>query len=627
MLLNVVPVTITADNGNAVSTYAFLDNGCTDTLIDRELAEYLGLQGSPEQIGISTSTDSENLVESNRVSFTLSSADGSGEDIHVTDAYVLPDLNQSQRILPEEIDVRRYSHLQDIDFPAVDIRRVSILVGSNIPYPHIQKEVGVPEDKKRGLYGCRYALGWCVSGPYDVKRRQGITANFVSLSQMPDDFIQRFWNLEDYGAVNSGEKPLSVEDKRALKIIEDTTRLVGGHYEVGLLWKNDERMLPNNHTMANQRSESLRRRLTKLGNEQMAIKYREVHVHLAGLTTDPVEVKIEGSALKPTEGSAESPMQVLITSCSDWTRLRRRVAWFLRFAQFMQDKKTARTGRLTIEDYDAATLAMSRIVQKVAYSHEIKDLKMNGVIKSSSKIAALNPELDAYGVLRVNGRGRHMSVASTAGQQIILARHHPVASLIVRHMHHCIGHLGREHVMARLRENFWIPQACVLVRSVLDRCLKCKKLNARPITQQMAPLPKARLMAYEPPFSCTGMDLFGPLYVKHGRGTAKRWCCLFTCLTTRCVHLELVNSVETDDFIMCLRRFINRRGDVKELRCDNGSNFVGGERELRKSLQEWNHAQIEQELIQAAASGSFNRRPPRVCLACGNVWYAVRRQS
>ena len=133
VLSNVVPVTITADNGKAVSTYAFLDNGCTDTLIDRELAEYLGLQGTPEQIGISTITDSENLVESNRVSFTLSSADGSGEDIHITDAYVLPDLNQSQRILPEEIDVRRYSHLQDIDFPAADIRRVSILWAVTFP--------------------------------------------------------------------------------------------------------------------------------------------------------------------------------------------------------------------------------------------------------------------------------------------------------------------------------------------------------------------------------------------------------------------------------------------------------------------------------------------------------------
>ena len=108
------------------------------------------------------------------------------------------------------------------------------------------------------------------------------------------------------------------------------------------------------------------------------------------------------------------------------------------------------------------------------------------------------------------------------------------------------------------------------------------------MVQQMAPLPEARLMAYEPPFSYTGMNLFGPLYVKHGRGTTKRWCCLFTCLTTRCVHLEVVSSMDTDDFVMCLRRFINRRGEVKEICCDNGSNFVGARRELKESLEKWN---------------------------------------
>ena len=84
-------------------------------------------------------------------------------------------------------------------------------------------------------------------------------------------------------------------------------------------------------------------------------------------------------------------------------------------------------------------------------------------------------------------------------------------------------------------------------------------------------------MAYQPPFSYSGKDLFCPLQVKHGRGTARRWCCLLTCINTRAVHLELVQSMNTDDFLMCLRRFINHRGEVSELRCDRGSNFVRAE--------------------------------------------------
>ena len=218
-------------------------------------------------------------------------------------------------------------------------------------------------------------------------------------------------------------------------------------------------------------------------------------------------------------------------------------------------------------------MAIAKIVQGSAYALEIRDLKSKGAIRASSKIAALNPGLDDQGVLRVNGRGQKRVSESTIGRQIILPRNHAVAEKIVCHVHHFIGHLGRQHVIAKLWEDFWIPQIRVLVRSVLSRCVKCKKVLAKPMIQQMAPLPKARLMAYEPPFSYTGMDLFGPLYVKHGRGTTKRWCCLFTCLTTHCVHLEVVNSMGTDDLVTCLRRFINRRGEVKEIRCDNGSNF------------------------------------------------------
>ena len=276
VLLNVVPVIINAANGNTVSTYAFLDSGCTDTLIDRGLVDHLGIQGIPEQIGINTITNSGKVVESNRVSFTLSSVESLGESIEVSAAYVLPDLNQSQRALPERIDFRNHSHLCDIEFPAVDIKRVSILVGNNIPYAHIQKEVRVPEDARKGLYGCRYPLGWCVRGCYGVKNPQGVSVNFVSVDHKPDDLIEKFWKLEDFGAVKPGEKPLSIEDKRAMQIIKDTIRLVDGRYEVGMLWRKDERWFPNNLVMARQRLESLRRRLMKSGSEEMAIKYGEV---------------------------------------------------------------------------------------------------------------------------------------------------------------------------------------------------------------------------------------------------------------------------------------------------------------------------------------------------------------
>lgn len=90
-------------------------------------------------------------VEPNRTSFTLNSVESFGESIEVSEAYFLSNLNLSQQGFPQQIDVCNHFHWCDIEFPAVNIMRVSILVGNNIPYAHIQK-VQVSEDARKGLW-------------------------------------------------------------------------------------------------------------------------------------------------------------------------------------------------------------------------------------------------------------------------------------------------------------------------------------------------------------------------------------------------------------------------------------------------------------------------------------------
>ena len=95
------------------------------------------------------------------------------------------------------------------------------------------------------------------------------------------------------------------------------------------------------------------------------------------------------------------------------------MAWLLRFVQFVKDKQNAKTGRLTVDDFDAATAAIVRIVQGLAYTQEIKDLRSNGAVKPSSKVVSLNPKLDEGGFRRVNGRGQLKPTSCTLGQQMI----------------------------------------------------------------------------------------------------------------------------------------------------------------------------------------------------------------
>ena len=153
-------------------------------------------------------------------------------------------------------------------------------------------------------------------------------------------------------------------------------------------------------------------------------------------------------------------------------------------------------------------------------------------------------------------------------------------------------HVGANQVLAAVREHFWIVKGRSAVRRVLSRCIQCKKVQARKGRQQMAPLPKERLTPDKPPFTNTGVDYFGPFYVTRGRSTVKRYGCLFTCLTTRAIHIEVAHSMDISSFLCALQRFISRRGKPEILWSDNGTNFHGGNRELRESIAAWNQKKL-----------------------------------
>ena len=138
----------------------------------------------------------------------------------------------------------------------------------------------------------------------------------------------------------------------------------------------------------------------------------------------------------------------------------------------------------------------------------------------------------------------------------------------------------------------------------------------------MADLPLDRVSPDEPPFTNVGVDYFGPFGVKRGRSVVKRYGVIFTCLATRAIHLEMASSLDTDSFIHALRRFIARRGQVKELRSDNGTNFVGAQRELKEAIEGWNQGQIHDILLQKGINWIFN---PPAGSHHGGVWERLIR--
>ena len=61
----------------------------------------------------------------------------------------------------------------------------------------------------------------------------------------------------------------------------------------------------------------------------------------------------------------------------------------------------------------------------------------------------------------------------------------------------------------------------------------------------------------------------------------KRWAPLFTCLTVRAIHIEMVNTLNADSAIMALRRFSARRGSPRILYSDNSRSFTKSDKELK----------------------------------------------
>ncbi|XP_076065001.1 uncharacterized protein LOC143039035 [Oratosquilla oratoria] len=202
-------------------------------------------------------------------------------------------------------------------------------------------------------------------------------------------------------------------------------------------------------------------------------------------------------------------------------------------------------------------------VQPQISKEDISNLEIKKVLKTEVKaiqtdtvdpvsIRKLKPML-LNGILRVGGRLVNLELPLDMKYPIILPHEHHVTSLIIQHYHMRVGHMGR-------------------------------RFKSPTITQEMAALPVDRANVNQKPFFVTGVDCFGPFFVKRARSQIKRYGILFTCLSIRAIHLEVLHDLTAESVINAFIRFISRRGTVSKLISDHGTNFIGANKVLKDNL-------------------------------------------
>ena len=347
------------------------------------------------------------------------------------------------------------------------------------------------------------------------------------------------------------------------------------------------------------------------------------------VVSDDPELKRSVSANVNITQQCNNKFGDLLRRYSDWTKLKKSVAWLKRYKQYLLRHverfadRTVATGYITVQELRDAEMDLVKYVQKMAFPDEVIKCAQGSKesVSSSSALRKLSPWMEE-GVLRVGGRLNNAPIPYSRKHPIILPSKHVITDLVIREIHVLEGHCGQDHVLATVRNKFWVVHGRVAVRRVLGGCFSCRKRTAPVGEQFMAPLPEDRLKPDSPPFTHVGVDYFGPMQVKQGRSVVPRYGCLFTCLVSRAIHVEIAHSLDTDSFLNALTRFISRRGKPNIIRSDNGTNLKSGERELREALQAWNQEKIHNVLLQKEIKWIFN--PPSAS-HMGGVWERLVR--
>lgn len=248
---------------------------------------------------------------------------------------------------------------------------------------------------------------------------------------------------------------------------------------------------------------------------------------------------------------------------------------------------------------ELASRAENILIRTVQHQHlfdELRAVQSGDQAPSTSKLAAFNLFMDAQRVLRARTRLDRGSVFTYDEKKpIVIPGDSRLATLLILDTHRINAHFGVNTVLSFLRRRFWIVRGRQVIKALLAGCITCRRKHGRPSSQVEAPLPEERA-DFVAPFAAGGLDFCGPFFARVGRETEKMYIALFTCSTTRAIHLEVVPSMSAIQTHLALRRFLAMYPACRLLVSNNARSFTKAATDIKRVFNSVKNPEVRELL-------------------------------
>ncbi len=275
---------------------------------------------------------------------------------------------------------------------------------------------------------------------------------------------------------------------------------------------------------------------------------------------------------------------------SSFDHMIRVVSWCKRFINNsrLSAEQRRKTSHLQTEEVNTTKNQLFSLEQMEYFPEAFKAVERDTPLPKGHALRKYQITRDNAGPLLLSTRIRDFRDSRQPLKLIALSLRSSLTKLLLSSLHIRYLHPGVNTLLSIINNNYHIPGLKNYLKGLSRQCPRCQRAYDRGVHQTMGLLPSVRTTP-APPFSFTGVDFAGPFITRRGHTRkpvmVKSYACIFICLTTKAVHIELCLDLTTEEFMAALRRFCSRRGTPSEIFSDNGTNFVGANNKFQRIRQ------------------------------------------